>query len=336
MIIQIYFCGCAIHCGNQCGLNNVVSNWCLWALAWLYGVFPSIAREHVCTMCLQVDIVVAGITLFKKTTADVFFFCIPQFTLTRRAKRFRKISLISLHFQRDNCHSNEKKTPYTFCAVVSACLSSYYLRSLLNLRTMWVQTQTNNWIPELNCVVLSLQRQHCQSVSGTKINIRSCKFHDGGSWRAARALVESCTSARGELHERSWRAARALVESCTSARGDWWWFLPKILGPWWGPTKVIYRSVNRDRVLIIFASGGDTWTQFCVIKLIWTFCTERWWGANNQIFWSCKLVVQINLYVNSLSACCDTGNEYGVVILCANWLCKLVVQNLGQKPSINH
>ena len=30
--------------------------------------------------------------------------------------------------------------------------------------------------------------------------------------------------------------------------------------------------------------------------------------------------------VNSLSACCDTGNEYGVVILCANWLCKLVVQ----------
>ena len=30
--------------------------------------------------------------------------------------------------------------------------------------------------------------------------------------------------------------------------------------------------------------------------------------------------------VNSLSACCDEGNEYGVVILCANWLCKLVVQ----------
>ena len=30
-------------------------------------------------------------------------------------------------------------------------------------------------------------------------NIRSCKFHDGGSWRAARALVESCTSARGVL-----------------------------------------------------------------------------------------------------------------------------------------
>ena len=29
------------------------------------------------------------------------------------------------------------------------------------------------------------------------------------SWRAARVLMESCTSAREELHKRSWRAARA-------------------------------------------------------------------------------------------------------------------------------
>ena len=75
-----------------------------------------------------------------------------------------------------------------------------------------------------------------------------------------------------------------------------WWFLPKIFGPWWGPTKAIYRSVNTDRVIILFAGGGDTWTQFSVIELIWTFCTERRWGAKNPIFWSCKLVVQINLY----------------------------------------
>ena len=75
-----------------------------------------------------------------------------------------------------------------------------------------------------------------------------------------------------------------------------WWFLPKILGPWWGPTKAIYRSVNKDRVIILFAGGGDTWTQFSVIKVIWTFCTERRWGAKNLIFWSCKLYVQINLY----------------------------------------
>ena len=72
------------------------------------------------------------------------------------------------------------------------------------------------------------------------------------------------------------------------------WFLPKILGPWWGPTKAIYRSVNTDRVIILFAGGGGTWTQFSVIKVVWTFCTERWWGAKNQIFWSCKSVVQIN------------------------------------------
>ena len=75
-----------------------------------------------------------------------------------------------------------------------------------------------------------------------------------------------------------------------------WWFLPKILGPWWGPTKAIYRSVNTDRIIILFAGGGDTWTQFSVIKVVWTFCTERRWGAKNLIFWSCKLVVQINLY----------------------------------------
>ena len=75
-----------------------------------------------------------------------------------------------------------------------------------------------------------------------------------------------------------------------------WWFLPKILGPWWGPTKAIYRSVNTDRVIILFAGGGDTWTQFSVIEVVWTFCTERRWGAKNPIFWSCKLYVQINLY----------------------------------------
>ena len=75
-----------------------------------------------------------------------------------------------------------------------------------------------------------------------------------------------------------------------------WWFLPKIFGPWWGPTKAIYRSVNTDRVIILFAEGGNTWTQFSIIELVWTFCTERWWGAKNQIFWSCKSVVQINLY----------------------------------------
>ena len=78
-----------------------------------------------------------------------------------------------------------------------------------------------------------------------------------------------------------------------------WWFLPKILGPCWGPTKAIYRSVNTDRVIILFAGGGDTWTQFSVIKVVWTFCTERRWGAKNPIFWSCKLYVQIKRQVSN-------------------------------------
>ena len=159
----------------------------------------------------------------------------------------------------------------------------------------------------------------------------SCTSARGAAW----ALVESCTSTGGELHEHWWRAARVLLESCTSTRGDWWWFLPKILGPWWGPTKVIYRSVNRDRVLILFAGGGDTWTQFCVIKLVWTFCTERWWGANNQIFWSCKSVVHINLYGEFfVSLLRHRKWIWGGDSMCklvvqtggANWLCKLVMQ----------
>ena len=90
-----------------------------------------------------------------------------------------------------------------------------------------------------------------------------------------------------------------------------WWFLPKILGPWWGPTKAIYCSVNADRVIILFAGGGDTWTEFCTIKLVWTFCTERWWGAKNLNLWSGWLTCM----VNSLSACWDAANIYGVVIL---------------------
>ena len=76
-----------------------------------------------------------------------------------------------------------------------------------------------------------------------------------------------------------------------------WWFLPKILGLWWGPTKAIYRSVNTDRAIILFAGGGDTWTLFWVIKLVWTFCTERRRGAKNWNLWSAKLLRQIHYTV---------------------------------------
>ena len=90
-----------------------------------------------------------------------------------------------------------------------------------------------------------------------------------------------------------------------------WWFLPKMLGSWWGPTKAIYRSVNADRVIILFAGGGDTWTQLCVIKLVSTFCTERRWGAKNENLGSGRFIIQWF----SLFAYCHMGNEYGVVIV---------------------
>ena len=35
-------------------------------------------------------------------------------------------------------------------------------------------------------------------------------------------------------------------------------FLPKILGPWWGPTKAFCSSVNADEVGIVIAGGEDT------------------------------------------------------------------------------
>ena len=34
-------------------------------------------------------------------------------------------------------------------------------------------------------------------------------------------------------------------------------------------------------VVILLGDGGDTWPLFCIIKLVWTFWTKRWWGAKN-------------------------------------------------------
>ena len=35
-----------------------------------------------------------------------------------------------------------------------------------------------------------------------------------------------------------------------------------VLEMWWGPTKAVYRSVNVDRVKILFGGGGDTLPLF--------------------------------------------------------------------------
>ena len=64
-------------------------------------------------------------------------------------------------------------------------------------------------------------------------------------------------------------------------------------------------ALSNSFELFALRGGGEQITKFS--------------GRANQ---SCRLTCM----VNSLSACCDAGNEYGVVILCANWLCKLVVQ----------
>ena len=40
-------------------------------------------------------------------------------------------------------------------------------------------------------------------------------------------------------------------------------FLPKILGPWWGPTKAVSYSVNTDRVGILIGGSWDTFNTAC-------------------------------------------------------------------------
>ena len=50
-----------------------------------------------------------------------------------------------------------------------------------------------------------------------------------------------------------------------------WWFLPKILGMWWGPTKAICHSVRLYAVIILLGGGGDTWTlfgKFVVVRVL--------------------------------------------------------------------
>ena len=43
-----------------------------------------------------------------------------------------------------------------------------------------------------------------------------------------------------------------------------------------------WHAANVYGVVILVGGGGDTWTLFCVIKLVWTFCTKRRWGAKNE------------------------------------------------------
>ena len=64
-----------------------------------------------------------------------------------------------------------------------------------------------------------------------------------------------------------------------------------------------------------FWKGGDTWTLFWVIKLVWTFCTEWRWGAKNENLRSCECSCRFTVQWFCLLACWHAVNVYGVVIL---------------------
>ena len=39
-----------------------------------------------------------------------------------------------------------------------------------------------------------------------------------------------------------------------------------------------------DRAVVLLGGGGDMSTLHAVIKLVWTFCTQMWWGPKNLVF----------------------------------------------------
>ena len=56
------------------------------------------------------------------------------------------------------------------------------------------------------------------------------------------------------------------------------------MGLRWGPTKAVSHSVNADGVGILLGGGMDTSTLDVITKLVWTFCTEKWWIAKNLVY----------------------------------------------------
>ena len=66
-----------------------------------------------------------------------------------------------------------------------------------------------------------------------------------------------------------------------------WWLdsasCPKIYGMWWGLMNVICHSVNVNWVAVLLRGGGYTITLHAVIKLVWTFCIQRWWRHKNIV-----------------------------------------------------
>ena len=85
-----------------------------------------------------------------------------------------------------------------------------------------------------------------------------------------------------------------------------WWFMPKILGPGGGDLRRPFTSsVNADRVIILFAGGGDTWTLFCSNQTCLNFL--HWEAGRKQkteicgrANWSGRLTCMVRFFVNLL------------------------------------
>ena len=54
-----------------------------------------------------------------------------------------------------------------------------------------------------------------------------------------------------------------------------------------GYTLTIYaicHSMNITWVVVLIGGGGDTSKLHVLIRVVWTFCTQRWWAPKNQFF----------------------------------------------------
>ena len=60
-----------------------------------------------------------------------------------------------------------------------------------------------------------------------------------------------------------------------------WLFLPQNFGPVVGTYEGLLPLCECSGVVIVLAGGGGTSRLYGITELVWTFCTDRWWGMKN-------------------------------------------------------
>ena len=104
--------------------------------------------------------------------------------------------------------------------------------------------------------------------------------------------------------------------------------------------NAICHSVNVDGVVVLFGGGRYTSTLHAVIELVWTFCTQGWWG-HKSIVWS---AFALFMPFESLHVLCSHLSQKWRGYLhptCCDWTCLnffhswvVGTQNLGMNAFV--